>query len=391
MIDNENKNLGDSRIKTDESLKDEREKTDEIINKASDAIESETEMKTTLSRVVGDEAIESGRKKVDISREGRQSETSNKDLIYERQQSDSARELERQEEDRIHKKERFQMRLMATAIFDKQRIKTDKNLLDERSLVDFAQETTLSLLSSEKEFHDLTKSELTTREHFIAVLSHDLKNPLSSIFLGVNLMQMELSNRTVDVTTLFELLKVIELNTANMDRMINDLLDVERIARDKFFLKTEMNNIGDLLKECVNLFAPVILSRSFLMTINKCPDSVFAEVDHDKIIQVLSNLIGNALKFSPDGSTITLSARKTNNYVEISVIDNGPGIPDEKKTQIFEKFSQVKMNDRSGLGLGLFISKWIVEAHQGQIWVTSELGKGSIFSFTLPLKGTQGT
>jgi signal transduction histidine kinase len=121
------------------------------------------------------------------------------------------------------------------------------------------------------------------------------------------------------------------------------------------------------------------------MTIHTVPESIGADLDHDRILQVLSNLIGNSLKFTPNGGTIELSARKQETQVEISVTDNGPGIPEDAKEQIFERFSQLKRNDRRGLGLGLFISKWIVEAHGGHIWVTSEVGKGSTFSFTLPL------
>jgi signal transduction histidine kinase len=121
------------------------------------------------------------------------------------------------------------------------------------------------------------------------------------------------------------------------------------------------------------------------MTIHTVPESIVADLDHDRILQVLSNLIGNSLKFTPNGGTIELSARKQETQVEISVTDNGPGIPEDAKEQIFERFSQLKRNDRRGLGLGLFISKWIVEAHGGHIWVTSEVGKGSTFSFTLPL------
>ena len=121
------------------------------------------------------------------------------------------------------------------------------------------------------------------------------------------------------------------------------------------------------------------------MTIHTSPEPIVAWVDRDRILQVLSNLIGNALKFTPNGGTIALSARKQETHVEISVTDNGPGIPEQDTGQIFERFSQLKINDRRGLGLGLYIAKWIVEAHQGRIWVTSELGRGSTFTFTLPL------
>ncbi len=121
------------------------------------------------------------------------------------------------------------------------------------------------------------------------------------------------------------------------------------------------------------------------MIVQTNPEPILAEIDHDRVLQVLSNLTGNALKFAPNGGIIKLSAQKKANEVEISVTDSGPGIPEQKKAQIFDRFSQLRTNDRRGLGLGLFISKWMVEAHKGRIWVTSEPGKGSTFTFTLPI------
>ena len=111
---------------------------------------------------------------------------------------------------------------------------------------------------------------------------------------------------------------------------------------------------------------------------------LFADLDHDRILQVLSNLIGNSLKFTPNGGTIELSARKQETHVEVSVTDNGPGISAEAQARIFERFSQLNVADHQGLGLGLFITKWIVEAHKGRIWVTSIPRNGCTVSFTLP-------
>ena len=124
------------------------------------------------------------------------------------------------------------------------------------------------------------------------------------------------------------------------------------------------------------------------MTLDAGAEPLFADVDRDRILQVLSNLIGNALKFTPNGGIVKFSARKQENHVEISVADNGPGIPPQDRQLIFERFTKLRMNDRTGLGLGLFVAKWIVEAHKGHISVTSDVGKGSTFSFTLPLAAT---
>lgn len=198
-------------------------------------------------------------------------------------------------------------------------------------------------------------------------------------------MHAELLEGQVDVKGLMEYLDVIERNAANMERMIRDLLDVERMANANLNLVLQRVDICALLRESKILFAPILDRKSFSMTIQTSSEPIFADVDHDKVLQVLSNLIGNALKFTANGGAIELSVQEKANEIEVSVTDNGPGIPDEDKSKIFERFSQLHSHDRRGLGLGLFISKWLVEAHKGRMWVTTEVGKGSTFSFTLPL------
>jgi signal transduction histidine kinase len=204
-----------------------------------------------------------------------------------------------------------------------------------------------------------------------------LKNSIVAISIAAGLIRKRLPRDAVDAVSILNHLGGIEQAAEGMDRMISDLLDVERMAHNQLKLKPEKIDCCALLQECVDLFAPIVSSKSFSMTIHTSTEPIFAYVDHDRILQVLSNLIGNSLKFTPDGGTIELSVRKQETQVEISVTDDGPGIAEEAQVQT--------MNDRRGLGLGLFIAKWIVEAHKGCIWVTSEVGKGSTFSFTLPL------
>ncbi|MGH7180970.1 MAG: sensor histidine kinase, partial [Nitrospiraceae bacterium] len=172
-------------------------------------------------------------------------------------------------------------------------------------------------------------------------------------------------------------------------RMITALLDVEHMVHDKVTLHCERTDLRMLLHECMDLFGQVALNKSFAMTLDTGAESIFAEVDHDRMLQVLSNLIGNALKFTSNGGIIKVSIRKQGSHAEISVTDNGPGIPTQDRERIFDRFTKLTMNDRSGLGLGLFVAKWIVEAHKGHIWVTSDIESGSTFSFTLPLTATQ--
>lgn len=384
------------RDKTDKSLEDERGKTDEYLDKKSKKVEDETSQIIRLNRLVADKKRDNKRAEIDHGKIEQRldltsedtSQVEHKDLMLERARSDKAQNVEREEEDRARSKERFQKRLIAEALLENERKETDSNLLDERVCFDVDSEQNSRLLSDEKHSHDLTKAELVTRDQFLAIVSHDLKNPLTSISMSAGLMRRNLSKEMSDKDSLLKNVGLIERSVANMDRMISDLLDVERMANNKLELRLERIDLYALLQECKSLFAPVVLNKSFSLNIDPCSEPMFATIDHDKILQVLSNLIGNALKFTPNGGAITISIRKQNSEVTISVADNGPGIPKNKMELIFQRFSQLKTNDRRGLGLGLFISKWIVEAHKGHISVDSEVGKGSVFSFTLPLSFT---
>jgi signal transduction histidine kinase len=392
METNETESSQELRSKTDKSLGDERGKTDEYLDQKSQTVEEETSETIRLNRLAADKDRESQRAEVDLDKEHQldvtgiqTSRLDDKILIQERERSDKAKNVERKEEDRARTRERFQKRLTAEALLENERKETDSNLLEERDHTDVELDHISNLLSDKTVSHDFTKAALLTRDQYLAIVGHDLQTPLAAISIGAQLMRRGLSKNAVDTVSLLENLEIIEQTAAGMDRMVSALLDVERMAQDKLILKLERVDLRAILQECVDLFAPAVSSKSFSMTIHAGPEPIFANLDYDRILQVLSNLIGNSLKFTPNGGTIELSARKQETQVEISVTDNGPGIPEQAKAQIFERFSQLKMNDRRGLGLGLFIAKWIVEAHKGRIWVTSDVGKGSTFSFTLPL------
>lgn len=325
------------RDKTDKSLEEERKKIDEHFEQQAREIEEKTS-----------EELRS------IQRAAEELEGSDKSQAVKR------------EEDRARTQERVQKELIAEteALLERERQHTDSSLLEERVHVDI---------------------DLITRNQFLAIVSHDLKNSVVAISIRTRLMRNGLSRGAMDAGSLLENIGIIEHAAASMHRMINDLLDVERMAHDKLILKPERIDLHALLQECMDLFSPISSSKNFSMTSHISSEPISAHADHDRILQVLSNLIGNSLKFTPNGGSIELSARKGETEVEISVTDNGPGIPEQAKAHLFERFSQLQMNDRRGLGLGLFIAKWIVEAHRGRIWVTSDVGKGSTFSFTLPL------
>jgi len=354
MGTNETNSSQELRDKTDKSLEDERSKTDEYLERKSQVVEAKASETIRVNRLVADKDLESHRAETALDKEHRldvtgirTSQFDENVLVQERERSDTALRVERENDDRARTQERIQKRLIAEALLENERKETDSNLLDERVRIDVESEHNSDRLAEEASSHDITKAALITRDQYLAIVSHDLQNSLVAISISTGLMRRDLSK--IDSVSVFENLGRIEQSVAGMDRMISDLLDVERMAHDKLLLKLERI------------------------------------VDHDRILQVLSNLIGNSLKFTPKGGTIDLSLRKQESQVEISITDNGPGIPEQAKAQIFDRFSQLKVNDRRGLGLGLFIAKWIVEAHRGLIWVTSEVGKGSRFSFTIPL------
>lgn len=379
------KNQGASeklRDNTDKSLGEERSKTDEYLDQQNSAVTRNAEDTIKADRLTAD-------RKKDVTRAEADDEGSkavDKNLLLEREQSDKAQILARHKEDLVRQKERFQKRLIAEALLESERQTTDSNLLDERAGIDSDSELHSSQLYEEKSSHKLTKNALVSRDQFLAIVSHDLKNPIGAISMSADLIREEVSAEKIDVQNILKYVDIIERSSDNMDRLIDDLLDVERMANGKLVIHGKNDDICALLEECVELFAPIVGSKSFSMTHENCSESLLADFDHDRILQVLSNLIGNALKFTPRGGAIILRAEKKENEVLISVTDNGPGIPEEKKLKIFDRFSQLGSDDRRGLGLGLFISKWIVEAHDGKIWATSEHGKGSVFSFTLPLR-----
>ena len=383
-----------ARFVQDKSLENNRSRMDQDFDQKNKTVEEEIDGAVRLHRLAADRDRERKRAKTDheeneyrLSGTGSQSSRlDDRGLIQERERSDEARNVQREEEDRARTLERFQKRLIAAALVENERSEANTSRLDERVRADLASEQSARLLSDEKNSHNVTQAALVTRDLFLQAVSHDLRNPLGVISMSAGLMRRGLSSGKNDIGSLLISLDMIERNTANMDRMISDLLDVERIANGKLILNPEKYDICAILRECKELFAPVLVSKSITMTIQTGLEPIFADVDHDRVLQVLSNLIGNALKFTPNGGDVKLSARKKATEIEIAVTDNGPGIPEDKRSEIFQRFSQLNTNTRRGLGLGLFISKWIVEAHNGHIRVASELGKGSTFSFTLPVK-----
>ncbi len=246
METNEPESSQELRSKTDKSLEDERGKTDEYLEQKIQTVEEETSETIRLNRLAADKDRESQRAEVDLDKEHQldvtgiqTSRLDDQSLIQERERSDKAQNVERKEEDHARTRERFQKRLTAEALLENERRETDSNLLEERVRIDLESEHTANLLSDETASHDLTRAALVTRDQIMAIVSHDLQNSIAAISIGAHLIRRGLSKDAADTVSLLENLGMIEQGAAGMDRLISELLDVERMAQDKLILKPE--------------------------------------------------------------------------------------------------------------------------------------------------------
>ncbi len=220
------------------------------------------------------------------------------------------------------------------------------------------------------------------REELLAVVSHDLKNPLASIRLN-----SELSLKTLPKDSTFsplrKSLEAIRCATDMMTRIISDLLDIAKIETGQLSVEAKPENAGALIRDAIDALRPIAFQKNIQLLTDIPTDPLSVRADRERIIQVFSNLIGNAVKFTQTNGQVTVGAAKHNSDVWFWVEDNGPGIPAELLSKIFDRFWQGRSH-RQGSGLGLSIAKGIVETHGGKIWVQSKPGEGSVFCFTLP-------
>lgn len=236
-------------------------------------------------------------------------------------------------------------------------------------------------------FHDMAK-ELALAEkqkqEVISMVSHDLRSPLMSLDFSLTLIGTgkygELSEKG------HKELKSAETSAKRLIRLINDLLDIEKIESGKLNVLKAPLSFQCLAEHCIDAVRALALAKEIEIVTKSSGDIEFPG-DADRLEQVIINLLGNAIKFSPEGSTVQITCQENENMIEIRVVDSGPGIPEDYKKKIFERFQQVSRGDgkdKEGTGLGLAISRAIVEAHGGTIGVESEDGKGSSFWIRLP-------
>ncbi|QRK05704.1 GAF domain-containing protein [Archangium violaceum] len=224
------------------------------------------------------------------------------------------------------------------------------------------------------------------RDDLVAVVSHDLKNPLGVIHLQVGFILRALPlDREGPWRRIQNSAERIQRATERMNTLIRDLLDLAKIEAGRFSVELKPEELESLLEECLEIFNPLAEQKRISISQKVSQPEMLVRADRDRIFQVLSNLIGNAIKFTPEGGSIQLTIEPEGKAARFAVRDTGPGIPKEQLPNLFNRYWQAKKRAREGTGLGLYIAKGIVEAHGGQLWVESQVGSGSTFFFTLPV------
>lgn len=258
-----------------------------------------------------------------------------------------------------------------------QRLANDQPMLDRLSGAD---EIAVLDTTFHKMVDVLTEAEEMKRE-FVAMLTHDLRNPLTAIRLSLEALS---ASETTTGQWEQSILSSAQKSINRLLGLINDLLDLDRLAEGKMPLKREIVFIEELLKESVESVTALAQEKK-VSILQNCSADAETFADKDRLQRVVVNLLANAVRYSPKEDKILLSCEEAGNVFRISITDNGQGIAAEKQPLLFEKYRQLDRSlIRQGSGLGLAICKAIVEAHGGTIGVISEEGKGSTFWFTIP-------
>jgi signal transduction histidine kinase len=239
---------------------------------------------------------------------------------------------------------------------------------------------------AERERRHVAELVAQAREEVLGVVAHDLRNPLNLITSSADM----LLNEELPVLRRTELLEVALRAGRHMNRLIGDLLDTVRLNAGKLTLDLEDVPVASIFRQAQDMFEPLAEGRH--VHIEALPaDGIAVRADPMRVSQVVGNILGNAIKFTPENGHVTMRATANGNHVAIDIADTGPGIPPRDIEHLFDNFWQAQRNDHRGVGLGLAIAKGVVEAHGGRIWCESAPGRGSTFSFTLPKASANST
>ncbi|MBD0321065.1 MAG: GAF domain-containing sensor histidine kinase, partial [Gemmatimonadetes bacterium] len=238
------------------------------------------------------------------------------------------------------------------------------------------------VMEEEREARGEAERAVRARDEMISIVSHDLRNPLHTVGMSSSFLLDVLPGGGDEMVR--KQLAIIKRSIDSMNRMIEDLLEITRIETGRLAVECSPVEVPGLLEEVTTMMAPLARQAGLRLECHAARPLPTLYADRDRLVQVFSNLLGNAIKFTPEGGVVSVRAEDGDGTVSVQVADTGAGIPEEHLPRLFDRFWQARRSDRRGLGLGLPIVKGIVEAHGGRVEVASRPGEGSTFSFTIP-------
>lgn len=350
------------RERTDSSLRAKRMKADRALADHQWTTENEADQVVRLAREHADAVLVDARAEAD-GQLGREDSGATQVVAAERAVHDDTLRSERHAADELLQQQRVETAAALKRLLPLEREATDRYLLSERGRSDTA---------------------LSNRDDFLGMVSHDLRDLIGAIVVTAGLIAKRAIAEEEGGQQAVALTERIQRYAARMNRLIGDLVDVTSIDAGKLAVSAAPGYAGGLISDVVETFHGPASARRMAIEAEVVDGPLLAVFDHDRLLQVLANLVSNAIKFTPEGGQVVVRGERVDAGIRFCVSDSGPGIPGEMLDAIFERFRQVTASDRRGLGLGLYISKCIVEAHGGTIWAESERGEGARICFVVP-------
>ncbi|WP_433931967.1 ATP-binding protein [Sorangium cellulosum] len=255
---------------------------------------------------------------------------------------------------------------------------------DEVLLTQLAQSASVALENAR--LYNEAQAATRARDDLLAIVSHDLRNPLNTIAITASLLRSDLLQRKDgEEDDAVQLVDRMDRGIQRMTRLIEDLLDASRIEAGRLVVSPRVERGGALVREALEAAASLAEAKGCRVTQGPLDAGLEVLADRDRVLQVFSNLLGNALKFTPKGGLVSVSLCRVADLARFSVADTGPGIPPEHQPHLFDRYWKASQESRTGAGLGLYIARGIVEAHHGTVAVESTPGHGTTIHFTLPL------
>jgi signal transduction histidine kinase len=349
------------RAETDASLGAERDKTDAALAEARSRVDEDADLVLEQARDRADAVLSESRRRADVKTAGGGGA------------AQKAQQQARAEEDETIERERSIANQALLGEREEREAALREFLLSERDMTD----THLNLERARADFF------VAGRDDFLGMVSHDLRNLLGGIALQASLLKRE-ATADENGKLILKRADAVGRLTARMNRLVADLLDIASIEAGRLAIVPIQHDAVQLARDTIAAFEPAFTAGGITFSSELAAGPLHANFDFDRVMQVLANLVGNALKLTPAGGRIGIKVRAVGDAIQFTVSDSGPGIPDSLRDLVFERFVQAPVNTRLGLGLGLYISRCIVESHGGKIWLERSSPGGSTFCFTLP-------